>query len=389
LIPKIRTSPACDCGAISSSEKALRTNGDERPRDMLKILTISSTFLTPEDEARMRAKLDQLGPEEVRSRLARTTTLDPLEAVPIDDEPPPWPTRQFVEDWLCEQRVAADRLQTSIRRWTITAAVAGIVAALAAIIAAWPVVKEFIANPASSRRWAHLPTRSRPGLLASAAAVALVASCLYFLSLRGPELSRESWAAIVGAIAGAVIGGVISALLQWQAHGLALKQREADRLERRQALAQAVLFKMSTIYSNLEQLRRHVRECVTRAESTGLELWETMLPLANTPDRVNFSTDELSVIFFCKTTSCLIRCGRWTGGTIVSSTCTADTTASGRDWYRRLKQRDMVRPGMLISSAQEVKVYARSRRVSPARASQIQSYAAWCSGAWKLRCGLS
>jgi hypothetical protein len=114
------------------------------PNDMMKILTISSTLLTPEDEARMRAKLDRLGPEEVRSRLARTTTFDPLEAVPIDDEPPPWPTRQLVEDWLCEKRVAADRLQTSNRRWTIAAAVAGIVAALAAIIAAWPVVKEFI-----------------------------------------------------------------------------------------------------------------------------------------------------------------------------------------------------------------------------------------------------
>jgi len=103
-------------------------------RNDMHIMTINMMPKTPEDEKSMRAKLDRLGPEEVRSRLNRTIELDPNEAVPIDDTPPPWPRRKFVEDWLNEQRVAADRLQRSNRRWAIVAAVASIVAA---ILAAW------------------------------------------------------------------------------------------------------------------------------------------------------------------------------------------------------------------------------------------------------------
>jgi hypothetical protein len=49
--------------------------------------------------------------------------------------------RPEILEWLQEQRAEADRLETArfktIRRWTITAAVAGLIAAIAAVIAAW------------------------------------------------------------------------------------------------------------------------------------------------------------------------------------------------------------------------------------------------------------
>jgi len=49
--------------------------------------------------------------------------------------------RPEILEWLQEQREEADRLETArfktIRRWTIIAAVAGMIAAIAAVIAAW------------------------------------------------------------------------------------------------------------------------------------------------------------------------------------------------------------------------------------------------------------
>lgn len=52
------------------------------------------------------------------------------------------------EEWLLEQQAKADAIEAahfrSIRKWTILAAVAGTVAAVAAGIAAWPIVKGWL-----------------------------------------------------------------------------------------------------------------------------------------------------------------------------------------------------------------------------------------------------
>jgi hypothetical protein len=55
------------------------------------------------------------------------------------------PSRQY---GIGEKESAARRLEDGqfqiIRRWTVIAALAGIVAAVAACVAAWPVIKEWL-----------------------------------------------------------------------------------------------------------------------------------------------------------------------------------------------------------------------------------------------------
>jgi len=49
--------------------------------------------------------------------------------------------RQEMVEWIQEQNANSDLLETTrfktIRRWTVTAGVAGVIAAIAAVIAAW------------------------------------------------------------------------------------------------------------------------------------------------------------------------------------------------------------------------------------------------------------
>jgi hypothetical protein len=92
-----------------------------------------------QDLRRWRERMEHLGLEVVRVRFAQ--------GIPTIDKPP-YPPPDVVADWIGEQETAAQRVEDRrfqiIRRWTIAAAVAGIVAAIGALVAAWPVIKEWL-----------------------------------------------------------------------------------------------------------------------------------------------------------------------------------------------------------------------------------------------------
>lgn len=118
-------------------------------------------------------------------------------------------------------------------------------------------------------------------------------------------LGTEFWSALVGAI----IGGCIGLGGQWYAVRAARKQRlddliveEAQRareaLSHNQALAHSLLFKMMKIVSSLIALRNHVENSISNAADEGHKgkMWQVILPLANPPDRVTFSADEMAML---------------------------------------------------------------------------------------------
>jgi len=53
--------------------------------------------------------------------------------------------REHVLAWLAEKRQVAHQKESHQHRWTAVAAVAGVIAAIASGIAAWPVIKEWLA----------------------------------------------------------------------------------------------------------------------------------------------------------------------------------------------------------------------------------------------------
>ena len=110
-------------------------------------------------------------------------------------------------------------------------------------------------------------------------------------------MSSEFWAAIVGAI----VGGLMSLVLQLFALSAARNDRESERLESKRALARALLFKTIRIHSNFVGYSRHLVEADDRAKASNLPVgWQSLLPLANAPDRVTYSSDEMSMLLSLK-----------------------------------------------------------------------------------------
>lgn len=109
-------------------------------------------------------------------------------------------------------------------------------------------------------------------------------------------MGNEFWTTLIGAIVGAVVGGVISLCIQLYTIRAAAKQRTEESAERRKTLGHALLFKTMRIYSHLRRLDTHLEESFTRAEIQGRQPWQVLLPLANLPERVHFSTDEMAML---------------------------------------------------------------------------------------------
>lgn len=104
----------------------------------------------------------------------------------------------------------------------------------------------------------------------------------------------EFWSAIVGAI----VGGLIALFVQLIALRAAKKQRAEDQKETRRALGNSLLFKMVRIHSNIYGIHRHIEERFEEAMQRGLggEPWQFFLPLANPPEPVNFSSEEMGML---------------------------------------------------------------------------------------------
>jgi hypothetical protein len=110
------------------------------------------------------------------------------------------------------------------------------------------------------------------------------------------------WSGIVGAIVGAVVGGIISYLIQMSALREKRKHRREDRLSNEKALANALLFKVIRTYSNLHGIHRHIEDCFETAEKNGFkgDPWQFVLPLANFPELVHLSADEMGMLLGLK-----------------------------------------------------------------------------------------
>jgi hypothetical protein len=114
--------------------------------------------------------------------------------------------------------------------------------------------------------------------------------------------SSEFWSGIIGAVVGAVVGGCISYFIQLRALRETREQRREDRLRMQQGLANALLFKVVRIHSDFYAIHRHIEECFEMARNNGFEgePWQFVLPLANFPDQIQFSSDEMGMLLGLK-----------------------------------------------------------------------------------------
>lgn len=114
------------------------------------------------------------------------------------------------------------------------------------------------------------------------------------------SLSHEAefWSAIVGAI----VGGAIALLAQLVALRAAKNQRNEDRLSIQRALAYSLLFKMVRIHGNLYGIHHHIEACYEKAKESREQgnPWQFYVPLANPPESVVFSPDEMGMLFSLK-----------------------------------------------------------------------------------------
>jgi hypothetical protein len=110
--------------------------------------------------------------------------------------------------------------------------------------------------------------------------------------------STEFWATIVGAI----VGGVISLAIQMISFREGRSIRQEDRKRQDEALARSLIFKSMRILSNIHVIQGHFVESDARAAADGVnaEPWEKYLPIANPPEPINFSSDEMGMLLGLK-----------------------------------------------------------------------------------------
>jgi hypothetical protein len=108
----------------------------------------------------------------------------------------------------------------------------------------------------------------------------------------------EFWSAIVGAI----VGGLIAYIVQVKALREGRKQRNEDHRRVQQAQGHELLFKMIRIHSGFSGIHQHIESCFEQAARKGLtgEPWQFVLPLANPPDPVHFSSEEMGMLLALK-----------------------------------------------------------------------------------------
>lgn len=112
-----------------------------------------------------------------------------------------------------------------------------------------------------------------------------------------------SWVGeFLAAIVGAVVGGVIVFLTQQVALREVRTQRKEDSDAQQRALGHALVIKMVQIYSHLHLLNSSVSQQIATARASGFQgrNWQIIVPIANLPERVRFSTDEMALLLSLK-----------------------------------------------------------------------------------------
>ena len=113
-----------------------------------------------------------------------------------------------------------------------------------------------------------------------------------------------SWSSAASIVFGAAIGATVSYILQRNSFAEAQRQKEKDRFELRKAHAYSLFFKMLRIYSNLAILQKSIKQTPKKTTADEGKLagpWQNTLPLANLPDRVKFTSDEMALLLSLNT----------------------------------------------------------------------------------------
>lgn len=112
----------------------------------------------------------------------------------------------------------------------------------------------------------------------------------------------EFLSAIGGALGGTIGGGIIAYLVQRQALQETRAQREEDRRRTQQLLGNSLIVKMIAIHSTFYTFSQYLNECFAKeqASQSSREPWQFVLPLANLPNPILFSYDELSMLLALK-----------------------------------------------------------------------------------------
>jgi hypothetical protein len=108
----------------------------------------------------------------------------------------------------------------------------------------------------------------------------------------------EFWSAIFGA----VVGGLIALGSQLISSSAEKGRRREDRLISQKALGTSLLFKMVRIHSDVYGIHHHIESCYVDVRQQGdeKEPWRFMIPLANPPAHVSFSSDEMGMLLGLK-----------------------------------------------------------------------------------------
>jgi hypothetical protein len=106
--------------------------------------------------------------------------------------------------------------------------------------------------------------------------------------------ATEFWSAI----AGAFVGGLIALALQYLSLREGRRERQEERKQRQKAHANALLFKMMRVHSNCLSIFKYIEEALATGinSESEVEAWEVVRGLANVPEAVHFSSDEMSTL---------------------------------------------------------------------------------------------
>src|SRR5262245_49352941 len=117
------------------------------------------------------------------------------------------------------------------------------------------------------------------------------------------------WSTLIGTVVGGTMTGTITIAL-WllsqkevrrqrrEDRGEERLQRQQDRDEQRRALGNALLFKMSKVCQDVHAIDGHFVNCFERAARDKFKgkPWQVVLPLANPPEPIIFSTEEMAML---------------------------------------------------------------------------------------------
>lgn len=106
-------------------------------------------------------------------------------------------------------------------------------------------------------------------------------------------MESEFWAAVIGA----VVGGGLAGAVQYMTIRHQKSEEDRRRRENSQALGRGLVFKLMRIVTVLRNLHVHIDEARSRVpEAMHDEPWTYVLPIANLPETVRLTSEEVSLV---------------------------------------------------------------------------------------------